>query len=674
MPSLDFHSLVAYLSAHPYITITAAFLAAFLEALAVIGTVIPGSLVVFITGILVGIGSVSLWWVLGAAILGATFGDGLSYWLGHRYCEQIRQLWPIRNHPQLFERGVQFFQHHGGKSIFLARFVSPVRAIVPIIAGMSDMRLTRFYTVNILSALLWVPAQVLPGVLFGAAIQLAGAVSARLVIILILALILFWLVIQTVRLAFQYGWPWFKHIRDRIVVRARSRSGVIPRFVLSLFDPRQLESKVLLLSAVILLSSAWLFLGILEDVVSHDPLVRADEAIYHLLQRIRTNWVDRVMVVITELGGVAVTAAVSGTVLVWLAVYRLWWTVVYWLAAIGFAELSVLVLKLTLGRIRPNALYTGIDQFSFPSGHATLSTTLYGFLAFMLIRKQSVAFKIVVTSVVATFIVLITFSRLYLGAHWLSDVLAGLSLGLAWVTLLGIVYIHHRSGENIKSHQLALLVIAVLAVAGFSYSHHYLQSDLSRYSYDPQFKSISLSDWQQQQWQTLPLRRSELSGEAEEPLTVQWVASPEKLTAAMEAAGWRVPPGWLSKNSFLWLLPNPPIDELPVLPKFNAGQESQLVFVKAKGPNERYVLRLWKSQYRVTTDKEIQGLPLWFGMVTREQITHPLGSITTTKTVQDWITPVTELAQDLRAKGPVWREVWQKNEHNILQIFLAKFS
>src|SRR5712692_2541729 len=407
MPSLDFHSLVAYLSAHPHITIVAAFLAAFLEALAVIGTVIPGSSVVFITGILVGIGSVSIWWVLAAAFLGATFGDALSYWLGHRYREQIRQLWPIRNHPQLFERGVQFFQRHGGKSVFLARFVSPVRAIVPVIAGMLGMKLSRFYTANILSALLWAPAHVLPGVLFGAAILLAGAVSARLVISLILILILFWLVIQTVRLAFQYGWPWLTHIRDRIVTWARRRSGVIPRLVFSLFDPQQPESKVLLLSAIILLGSTWLFLGILEDVVSNDPLVQADEDIYYVLQGIRTTWVDRVMVVITELGGVAVTAAVSSIVLAWLAVHRLWWTVVYWLAAIGFAELSVLVLKFTLGRVRPNALYTGIDQFSFQSGHATLSTTIYGFLAFLLIRKQSLAFKIAVTSVVAFFIVLI---------------------------------------------------------------------------------------------------------------------------------------------------------------------------------------------------------------------------------------------------------------------------
>jgi hypothetical protein len=72
MPSFDFHSLLAHLSAHPHITIAAAFLAAFLEAFAVIGTVIPGSSVVFIAGILVGIGPVNLWWVLAAAILGDT--------------------------------------------------------------------------------------------------------------------------------------------------------------------------------------------------------------------------------------------------------------------------------------------------------------------------------------------------------------------------------------------------------------------------------------------------------------------------------------------------------------------------------------------------------------------------------------------------------------------------
>ena len=79
----------------------------------------------------------------------------------------------------IFARGQAYFEKNGGKSVFLGRFLGPVRAIVPVIAGMSNMPPARFYTMNVLSALAWSTAHLLPGVLFGASLQVAGAVSSR---------------------------------------------------------------------------------------------------------------------------------------------------------------------------------------------------------------------------------------------------------------------------------------------------------------------------------------------------------------------------------------------------------------------------------------------------------------------------------------------------------------
>ena len=136
--------LLHLLAGHPAWTLTVICLAAFLEAIAVIGTFVPGSTAMFLAGALVGTGSLSLGWALLSAIAGAIAGDGISFWIGKRYKARIVQLWPFRTHPQVLDAGHRFFQKHGAKSVVFARFIGPLRAIVPVVAGMLGMTPTRF--------------------------------------------------------------------------------------------------------------------------------------------------------------------------------------------------------------------------------------------------------------------------------------------------------------------------------------------------------------------------------------------------------------------------------------------------------------------------------------------------------------------------------------------------
>ncbi|MBC7618564.1 MAG: DedA family protein, partial [Candidatus Saccharibacteria bacterium] len=141
--------LIDFFSQHPALALGAVFAASLLESVAVIGTVIPGSTVVVAGGILIGLRVLNPWWVAGLAVIGAILGDGFSYWLGHRYHDRLREWWPLRAHPAMFERGQAYFAVHGGKSVFLGRFLGPLRAIVPVVAGMSDMPVLRFTVVNV---------------------------------------------------------------------------------------------------------------------------------------------------------------------------------------------------------------------------------------------------------------------------------------------------------------------------------------------------------------------------------------------------------------------------------------------------------------------------------------------------------------------------------------------
>ena len=122
----------------------------------------------FAGGILVGLHALDFGWAAAAAVAGAIAGDGTSFWLGRHYHAIIRRTWPIRTHPAILERAEAYVALHGGKSVFLGRFVAPVRAIVPVVAGMANMSGRRFFAMNVLSALAWAAAHLVPGTLFGA--------------------------------------------------------------------------------------------------------------------------------------------------------------------------------------------------------------------------------------------------------------------------------------------------------------------------------------------------------------------------------------------------------------------------------------------------------------------------------------------------------------------------
>ncbi len=196
-------------------------------------------------------------------------------------------------------------------------------------------------------------------------------------------------------------------------------------------------------AVLLVLGGVWLFLGILEDVLSGDPLVTVDRMLHQGLQGLRIPAFDYVMVGASALGDAAVVVPVFLVVLITLVLRREWRTAGYWVAAIAAAEISVKLLKFAVQRARPVSVYEGIEGFSFPSSHATLGIVVYGFLTYLVCRgRQRVAqFRIAVVS--ASVIVLIAFSRLYLGVHWFSDIVAGLSLGTAWIAFLSVA--HHRA-------------------------------------------------------------------------------------------------------------------------------------------------------------------------------------------------------------------------------------
>lgn len=614
-----------FIAAHPHLAYAAVALLALSEAIPVLGTVIPGTATIIAISALVPSGVLRLWPVLAATIAGAIVGDGLSFWLGRRYQRQILDRWPLSRMPALVARSETFLARHGAKSVFLARFTPGIRAVVPLLAGAFGMPGRRFYFANITSALIWAPAHVLPGVLVGASFGVLGAAARPLGAMILLLAVVIWALLKAVRFGLRRGIPQLLALADRLRAWAATRNSWLGRGLVRLLDPDTHEARALAALALVLAGAAWLFFGILEDVVTGDPLVSADTAIYQALQALRTSQGDTLMVSFTEFGDTVVATLVAVAVFLWLAWMRAWRTARYWLIGIAAATILNTAIKGALHRPRPgDMLYQGWSAFSFPSGHSTINAVLYGLLAFLALRELAPRWRLPVVAGATCLVALIAFSRLYLGAHWLSDVAGGLAFGTALLALLGMFAIR-RPAEPIRAGGLLAVAGATLLIAGSAniYAHH--ASDLARYAAPQTGTSLAGADWWDTDWQRLPTYRIELTGEDEEPMVVQWAGSLQALQDRLSAQGWAPSAPWGLAGTLAWLAPSADPAALPALPTLAGGRLPSLVLVKPGAPGSRLVLRLWSTDFHLAGTKPS---PLWVGSVIEERLERPFGLVT----------------------------------------------
>ncbi|MDW6022537.1 VTT domain-containing protein [Mesorhizobium sp. BAC0120] len=642
-----FSAVTDYIGAHPHLAYAVVFLLALSESIPVIGVVVPGSAVILAVGALVPSGVVTLWPLLAASMAGAIVGDGLSFWIGHRYQRELLGLWPLDRYPELIARSEAFFSRHGDKSVFLARFTPGVRAFVPLLAGMLRMPAWRFYAANILSALVWAPSHILPGMLVGTSIGLLGAAAKPLAIMAVLLIILLWAVIHVVRFTLHRGIPVLT--TGAVNLQAWSSTGDtrLKRSVFNLLDPSRPQLRRIAALALLLVGAAWLFLGVLEDVVSGDPLVRVDMSIYHALQELRTAPGDRAMIAVTELGDTFVVTAVTLVVFLWLAWRRAWRTAGYWLLAVAGASALNTAIKVALHRPRPSELlYSGWSAFAFPSGHSTVNLVLYGFLAFLIGRELSPAWRLPVAFGAAALILLIAFSRLYLGAHWFSDVVGGLAFGTVWLAAVGLSYLRGRQ-EPVGPAGLLVVGCAALAFAGgFNISRSHAL-DVQRYAVKASTPIMAADEWWTSGWRDLPDRRVDLTGELQEPLTVQWAGGLAELEALLADKGWQTPVSWTSLSALGWLTTTASPARLPVLPSFESGQLPSLTLIRQRenpSSESRFVLRLWSVDLKLTDG---DASPVWVGSVIEERLDRLLSLFTLASTQPDMNAPREMLAQAL---------------------------
>lgn len=654
------NTLLTFITLHPTVAYGTIFLISLFESLALVGLIVPGTVIMFGVGAIVATGSLGLIPVLLLAAAGAIAGDGISYWLGHHYQEELRKVWPFSRYPTMLQNGEAFFHRHGGKSVLFGRFFGPVRPVIPVVAGMLGMGPVHFSVVNVLSAMGWAFAYILPGLFFGTSLAVAGAVSTRLAILLLFILAiswgLLWLLRRLVILIEHSGPGRIAALKTWGVGDTHDRGVMQPvkRLVAYLF--RRQHGDEVFFGALVLafFLAGWGFLGVLQDVLAKDPLVLADQSVYQLFESLRTPWGDRIFVALTELGDSFVNICLSCLILLVLLAKRCYRTAGFWVVAALGGIAGVLLLKWMIHLPRPAALYHGASAYGFPSGHTTMSVILYGFLAIILVRDLSSTRRWGIVSAAMLLAFIIAISRLYLGAHWLSDVLGGFFIGICWTALLGIAYFKSPH-ERLPRRWLGVVTALVVVVAGGYHVAQRHEKDLMFYAPQQHVRSMLYETWITDGWRTLPVWQIDIVGEREQPLTIQWAGNPAELAQSLAAWGWQIPPALNLKNFLGMLSPDTPIENLPVLPRLHNGRVDHLRLAR-RNENNRWVLRLWRSDFVIAG----KNIPLFIGTIEVQRRRHLTWLITTAADTGEYNRPQAALIQMIRdqfALKPVRRTV-----------------
>ncbi len=613
MMSEVINPILQWLNANPHAAGLVTFLISAAESIAIIGTIVPGTIMMTALGALAGVGVIPLWSTIAWAILGAIIGDNFSFFIGHHYKEGLRDSWVFRHYPQLLRSGENFFIKYGIMSVFIGRFIGPVRALVPVVAGMLKMKPLRYVTVSIIASVVWAPVYMLPGILLGeAALEFPPDVAIHVVLVLLFSALFIFLCIWVVYKLFVLVRDRINHMLNVLWQRLqRSRYFRVITLVLKHHDPAKTHGQLIL--AFYLIISCTLFVYLAGYVHIYPPGdITVNNVMYYLFRSLRSATLDTVMICITELGDKKVLIPAIVAVIAWLCWKRRWNTAAHAVALFILTCGSIVLFKHTVQSDRPWGIAHSPESFSFPSGHATMSMTFYLGLALLLIHGTKVNCKRLIFFLMAVLIGAISASRLYLGAHWFTDVIGGWLLSASLLMLISLSY-NRLPEKKLKASPVILIVLlTVLAGASYQIVKHDVQIKQDYAQIDWPVTTITMDSWWQQDGDNLPTTRIGRIGLNAELFNLQWIGDINDIKAMLLTQDWSEPPAqdWVTVLHRITDVSS--AEHFPLLSPLYLDKKPALVLIKHNnGEKKLMVLRLWTSN--VSIDGTTQ--PLWVGSI-----------------------------------------------------------
>lgn len=590
------NELMQWLHLHPGFGGLIAFAISFLESVAIIGTMIPGSVLMTATGALIGTGVLPVLPIFLSAIFGAVIGDTLSYYIGSRFKGRLHEIWIFKKFPNLVTKGEMFFHKHGGKSIFLGRFTGPIRAITPLIAGSLGFKFRRFLTADIISGILWAPGFMIPGIILGAAsLELPPDIAIYFILILLAIIALFLVAVWLIKIFYVS----VSNFTNRKLAQLWKFLISKPKLhwlcrLLKYHDETQRGQLSRALALVIL---SILLVILVISVMTHTGIWRLDYPIHHFFSSIRTPYLDDIMAFIALFGQKEVVLPLAVTVAIWLVIRKNYTAAIHWFIFGIVTAGTIVILKFVTHSPRPFGIMHQATNGSFPSGHVTISTAFYGFITYSLAKRFNIkqAFFYIPAAILVT---LIAISRLYLQAHWLTDVIGGMLVGLILLQL--VIFSYRRlTIPQVKPFGLAVVTVLTLAVFGWHYANRNFEEMIANSQPVPRaIVPIDQGAWWKNDNSQLPKQRKDRFGQPVQSFDIEWAGDLPNIKKSLHDQGWEdmqrlhwsdlIHPVSIIKRS----------SHLTVFSKLFENKQPVLIMIKHFANHAPIILRLWQTNFK----------------------------------------------------------------------------
>jgi membrane protein DedA with SNARE-associated domain len=417
---------------------------AFAETGAFVGLVVPGETVMLLGGAVAGQGAIDIYLLIAIAWFSAWAGDTTSFFLGRRLGREF----VIRHGPRFgisherFERVEDYFARHGGKTIFIGRFISLVRAFAPFIAGSSGMRYRAFVPYSVLGTGLWASAHILVGYFFSRSIETGAKYAGKgafllgtLLVVVGGSVFLYRHFRVAENRAAAVGWMQ-RHVATRWLVALGRRYRPQFQFLWDRVTPGGTFGLEFTSLMAVLAVSLFVLVAYAVLVGREPGPTPGDVTAMELAERLRAGWLTDFSKVFTFLGSGGFTWALAIVCAALLSARRRWAEVGVLLAGMALTQIGIFEIKDAVDRPRPDGPLASASGSSFPSGHAAHSV-LYVWLAVTIVLRLRPGMARGAAVVTAGFAltILVGLSRVYLNLHYLSDVSGGWALGAACFSL-----------------------------------------------------------------------------------------------------------------------------------------------------------------------------------------------------------------------------------------------
>ncbi len=610
--------LLNWLNANPGWAGFWVFVMSFIESLAFVGILVPGIIILFGIGALISLGAMDLYtiWLWGS--LGAFAGDIASFAIGRRFRESLADTWPFTRFPKMLDRGWEFFRDHGLKSVAIGRFIGPLRPVIPVTAGMLGLSTRRFLLVAIPACILWTPAYLIPGMLFGASIEVASEYTGRMSLVIVIAVVILWLTWWVIWKGYEFlaghSARWLRH-----VIRWMRRHPVFRRIVGPLLDSSQPEVLSITMMGLFLVLMFWgtVMLLFMSPFSAHPRGI--DQAVQTYALELRNHVADPLMVALTQLSRLWVLIPTAMAVLLWLVGAGRQKAALHWLVAMGGGVILDTLLGWSL-RATPSLSEAGATLLYTPSSALTFATVVMGYFSVMVakeLRRRKRKWPYVITGILLTLLLL---SRLYFGLDWLSGALMGVALGMTWTFVVGIAY-RQRALRSFNGLAASAIFFGMMMVTFAWQVGQNLDTDLAALKLPLPERNIESAAWWATEWQILPRKRSELATVVGRDFNFQFAGKPVELLQSLSASGWQKaePANW--RWTILSMNPEATELTLPPLKRDYLGHPDTLLLHRLGGdPTSQDTVRIWDSGVRLTPG----GQSLYLGQFAHEVLVQRL--------------------------------------------------